>query len=78
MFTYEPYYPPLAITPFLPNGPFTYEMPHILDNCLEIVSVYEDTEGEKHGTGYTYEEMNKGYVILTDEEDNDVNGTSYS
>ncbi len=29
MFTYDPYYPTLAITPFRPNGPFTYEMAHI-------------------------------------------------
>ncbi len=39
MCTYGPYYSPLAITPFRPNGPFTYEMPHI-SNILIYFSQY--------------------------------------
>ncbi len=51
MFTYGPYYPLLAITPFWPNGSFTYEMPHIQkfkgrceENMRRIVSCYLESQ----------------------------------
>ncbi len=42
MFTYGPYYPPLVITVFRPNGPFTYEMPHMVKGGLNSqLSAYD-------------------------------------
>ncbi len=42
IFTYGPYYPPLAITPFRSNETFTYEMLHIIgleNKSLNVVTV---------------------------------------
>ncbi len=48
MFTFDPYYPFLAIPPFPPNGSFTYELPHMFSFHHQLVCSQKLLKGWFH------------------------------